>query len=137
MWPALWTVDFLRYFKPSEFDSPDLPGSGYEMSYLFMDKLVAIRNCVDRPFIITSGFRTPAHNKNLLAKGYKASVDSPHLKGLAADIKILDSAFLYKLLKYCFYFKVKRIGISFSGNFCHIDMDESDGKAQEIIWGYE
>lgn len=134
----LWNDPSVKmYFRSSEFDSPDVPGSGVEMQYGFIDKLIVLRRYVDRPFIINSGFRTQAHNKNLLAKGYKASIDSPHLKGLAADIKILDSAFLYKLLKYCFYFKVRRIGISTKGNFVHVDISDDKDKGQDIIWGYD
>jgi hypothetical protein len=131
---ALWTPEIMAYFKPEEFASPDAPDSGYEMQYGFIDKLVCIRKFVNRPFIINSGFRTKSHNESLISKGYKASPDSPHLKGLAADIKILDSAFLYSLLKYCYYFKIKRIGIA--KTFCHVDMDDTK-QAQEVIWSYD
>jgi hypothetical protein len=135
---SLWESSrFEQFFKSNEFDSPDLPESGCEMQYGFMDTLRCIRQFVNRPFIITSGFRTPEHNKELLAKGYKASINSPHLKGLACDIKILDSNFLYLLIRYSLFFKIKRIGISFKGNFCHIDTDNDSDKKQEIIWGYE
>lgn len=131
---ALWTF---KDFRPEEFASPDKPDSGYCMDYMFLSKLQTLRDYVKRPFIILSGYRTKAHNIHLRSRGYKASPDSAHLKGLAADIKILDSRFLYDLFAACIQHGIKRIGIKWDGQngFLHLDQDESK-PAQNVIWGY-
>ena len=133
----LWDNQMSVYFKPEEFASPDNPESGYEMDYMFMDSLVNLRKFVNRPFVINSGFRTKEHNQSLIARGYEASPDSAHLKGLAVDIHIPDSSFLYGIIKYALFLKFKRIGISAKGKFIHLDMDEGLNKPQEVIWLYE
>jgi len=126
----LW--EFEPFFKISEFDSPDEPGSGIKMSYMFMLKLCSLRRFVDRKFIINSGYRTKEYNENLISRGYKASLDSAHLDGIAADIACPDSAFRYKFLEGCFKYEIHRIGSS--ENFFHIDIDTN--KPQKIIWTY-
>ena len=55
----------MKYFKLSEFDSPDLVGSGEAMDREFLSKLDQARSLCDIPFKITSGYRTEAHNKKV------------------------------------------------------------------------
>jgi len=81
----------LQYFKLSEFDSPDSKGSGKNMTKEFLIKLEIARDIANVPFLISSGFRTPQHNISLKKQGYKASANSSHLKGCAADIVCKDS----------------------------------------------
>jgi hypothetical protein len=71
----------LKYFTYSEFDSPDLPGSGHEMQQEFLDKLDLARGYSNVPYVINSGFRTPEHNA---AVG--GVPGSSHLTGWASDI---------------------------------------------------
>ena len=52
-----------KYFKLSEFDSPDSPGSGELMEPQVLEALDVARDIAGFPFIITSGVRTVAHNK--------------------------------------------------------------------------
>ena len=130
----LWDNQMSVYFKPEEFASPDNPESGYEMDYMFMDSLVNLRKFVNRPFVINSGFRTKEHNQSLIARGYEASPDSAHLKGLAVDIKITDSSFLYSIIKHALFLKFDRIGIA--KTFIHLDLDTTK-EAREVIWIYE
>ena len=80
-----------KHFTWEEFDSPDAPGSGYMCSLDLLHKLNVAREHAKCPFKITSGYRTKAYNKDLQKRGYKASVNSSHCKGLAADIAITDS----------------------------------------------
>ena len=131
----LWDFHFSRFFNTKEFASPDDPESGINMDYNFMLKIMSLRCFVNRPFVINSGFRTKEHNQSLIARGYEASPDSAHLKGLAVDIKITDSSFLYGIIKYALFLKFKRIGIA--KTFIHLDMDEGLNKPQEVIWLYE
>jgi len=68
-----------KNFILSEFESPDT----HEVILvpLLLECLQKLRDRVGRPIIITSGYRTPKHNKKI--KGAKKSY---HLKGMAADI---------------------------------------------------
>ena len=81
----------LKYFKRSEFDSPDKKGSGEEMCPAFLQKLDKAREMAGIPFRITSGYRTQEHHDDLTRRGYQTSKTSAHLKGLAADIHVKDS----------------------------------------------
>ncbi|MCG8540811.1 MAG: D-Ala-D-Ala carboxypeptidase family metallohydrolase [Clostridia bacterium] len=48
-----------------------------------IEKLQALRNYLNRPIIITSGYRSPAYNKKI-----KGSPKSQHIHGRAVDIKV-------------------------------------------------
>ena len=52
----------LRYFTYEEFDSPDVQGSGQMMSKDLILILESVREQLGKPVVITSGYRTPAHN---------------------------------------------------------------------------
>jgi len=56
------------------------------MNTEFMGKLENLRQEVGVPFIITSGYRCPAHNQKV-----GGAVTSAHLYGQAADIKLAGS----------------------------------------------
>ena len=78
--------DLTRNFSLSEFKSKD--GAGTPLSLIcniseLAENLQALRDAVDKPIIINSGYRSPKHNK---AVG--GSPNSQHLKGKAADIVI-------------------------------------------------
>ena len=55
----------LRYFTYEEFDSPDVQGSGQMMSKDLILILESVREQLGKPVIITSGYRTPAHNQHI------------------------------------------------------------------------
>lgn len=122
----------MNYFKFKEFDSPDLPNSGRNMDAEFVELLDFARTIAGIPFKITSGYRTQAHNQSLKAKGYAASPNSSHCKGLAVDISVPDSQTRYKILSSLIEAGFCRIGIS--TNFIHVDADKD--KAQNVIWTY-
>jgi hypothetical protein len=69
----------MKYFTYSEFDSPDLPGSGHEMEPIFLEKLDLARGYSNVPYVINSGFRTPEHNAEV-----GGVPGSSHLTGWAA-----------------------------------------------------
>ena len=75
-------MTYYKYFKYSEFDSPDQPGSGEKMDIDFITKLTNARISAGVPFIINSGYRTKEHNKKI-----GGSPQSMHILGRAADIK--------------------------------------------------
>lgn len=122
----------MKYFKYHEFDSPDVDGSGQMMDKNFLIMLEAAREIYGQPMRITSGFRTENYNEELKAKGYKASPNSSHLKGLAADIECTNSTDRYNLIDSLLKAGFNRIGIADS--FIHVDNDMS--KAPFVIWTY-
>ena len=115
------------YFVSSEFDSPDLKNSGELMNLEFLKMLDSARHLADTPFIINSGYRTAEHNKKV--GGIKSS---SHLKGLAVDIKIINSIQRFKILNALLSVGFVRVGIG--SNFLHVDFDLTKG--QNIIWLY-
>ena len=78
--------DSLKYFSSKEFDSPDLEGSGINMSGELVLMLDEMSEDAGFPFKITSGYRTESHNKKV---GGVSS--SSHTKGLAVDISCSNS----------------------------------------------
>jgi len=115
----------MRFFNYTEFDSPDELGSGKQMSEKILDML-------DKPIKITSGFRTKAYNKDLKARGYKASSKSSHLKGLAVDIQCNNSKDRFEIVDILLDVGFNRIGIA--NTFIHADIDED--KPSHVIWTY-
>ncbi len=122
----------MRYFNYTEFDSPDELGSGKQMSEKILDMLDLAREKFDKPIKITSGFRTEAYNKDLKARGYKASSKSSHLKGLAVDIHCNNSKDRFELVDILLDVGFNRIGIA--NTFIHADIDED--KPSHVIWTY-
>ena len=108
----------LKYFKISEFDSPDLPNSGVNMDSEFLDKVDRIRGLCGFPFKINSGYRTIEHNAKV-----KGEIDSAHLRGLACDIKCTTSYERFEIVSNSLKCGIKRIGIY--RNFVHLDDDKS------------
>jgi len=99
-----------------------------------LKKLDEIREIVGEPIIITSGFRTPAHNEAVGGKMPDADGNggSSHLKGLAVDIAIRHSRMRFKFISALFEVGINRIGIA--DNFIHIDIDPD--KDEDVIWTY-
>ena len=81
------------------------------------DELQKLRDIVKRPIVITSGYRTVKHNKNI-----GGAKNSQHLYGKAADIKV--SRVHSKRVPYyaCRYTDLNGIGISYNVNsITHVD----------------
>lgn len=120
--------DFRPYFTLHEFDSPDAPGSGKNMSATLLRMLNLARRIAGIPFVINSGYRTPQHNR--LVGGVPGSA---HTKGLAVDIRVRTpqeyKTILLALLKAGF----KRIGLG--RGFIHADIDKS--KPYPAVWTYD
>ena len=73
-----------EHFKVKEFACKD--GS----TIVFVDEYLAVlleilRETIKKPVIITSGYRTPEHNKKVGGAKY-----SFHMRGMAADITVKD-----------------------------------------------
>lgn len=122
-----------EYFKPSEFDSPDVKGSGKDMDNKFISKLYQARRFSLYSWTITSGWRTLEHTQVLIDKGYPVSPDSAHLYGLGCDIKITDSKMRKDVLTCLLLAAFRRIGMG--KNFIHCDIMEK-GKSLDRLWLY-
>lgn len=121
----------LNYFTLSEFDCPSLPNSGKNMDSNFLTKLESAREIAGIPFKITSGYRTKEHNQSLRDKGYKASPNSSHLIGVAADIAVSGGNDRYIILSALIKAGFRRIGVA--KTFIHCDTDESKPNS---VWTY-
>lgn len=121
----------LKYFNLSEFDSPDHEGSHVNMDSNFLQLLDKAREIAGVPFRITSGYRTKSYNESLRAKGYKASPNSSHTKGVAVDIAISSGSERWVILNALIQVGVRRFGIS--SNFLHADVDADKPNA---VWTY-
>jgi uncharacterized protein YcbK (DUF882 family) len=117
----------MKYFKLSEFDSPDMVGSGELMDKEFLSRLDQARSLCDIPFKITSGYRTEEHNRKV-----KGVLGSSHTKGLAADIACTNSAARHIIVSALLKVGLNRIGIA--NTFIHVDRDPS--KVANVIWTY-
>lgn len=121
-----------KYFKSSEFDSPDKPGSGEMMESEVLEALDVARDIAGFPFIITSGFRTIEHNRKLIDQGYSASPRSSHLLGWAVDIAVPNSRKRFLMLEALLDAGFNRIGLG--DEFIHVDMDPH--KSPNTLWTY-
>jgi uncharacterized protein YcbK (DUF882 family) len=117
----------MKYFKLSEFDSPDMVGSGELMDKEFLSRLDQARSLANVPFKITSGIRSEAQNKKVGGVS-----DSSHLLGYAADIACTNSVLRHKILTALIKVGFNRIGIA--KTFIHVDNDP--GKPENVIWTY-
>ena len=119
-------LDF-KYFKLSEFDSPDETGSGSKMNYTFLEKLDYARGNAGVSFKINSGYRTEAWNTKVGGR-----IGSSHLKGLAADIHCNNSRDRALIVQSLLNVGITRLGIA--DTFIHCDVDKD--KDQDVIWLY-
>ncbi len=116
------------HFKPEEFDSPDLPGSGERMNPVFVAKLDVLRELCGFPFKINSGFRTEEHNASL--KGSKP--DSEHTRGRGVDIHAPTSTMQFAIVTKAPLVGFNRIGVG--RTFVHVGDDPS--MPQNVLWHY-
>jgi hypothetical protein len=120
-----WSI--IHHYKISDFDSPDTKKGGDLMDMVLVHLLDCFEHKYKHHFIITSAFRSPAHN--LKVGGVP---NSAHTRGKAVDVSCDDSALRYKLIYYALSCGIKRIGIS--KIFIHFATD--DLLPYPVIWLY-
>lgn len=77
------------------------------------------------PFVINSGFRTKQHNKEV-----GGVQDSAHLKGLGADIRVLNSVDRFKMNE-----ALRQVGFNRIGHYAnHIHVDCDASLPQNVMW---
>lgn len=118
----------LKWFKISEFDSPDEPGSGSKMCSNFLIDLDEARDRAGVSFRINSGYRTQEHNLKVGGR-----FGSSHKKGMAADIRYTNNNEKYLILSALMSVGFNRIGLG--GSFIHVDCDST--KPQDTMWKYD
>ena len=117
----------MKHFNYSEFDSPDVQGSGQLMDKTLLEMLDDVRDKFDKPIHITSGYRTEQHNEAI-----GGTENSSHLKGLAVDISCKNSKDRFDLINCLLDVGFSRIGVA--STFIHADIDTD--KVQGVMWTY-
>ena len=98
-----------------------------------LDKLQALRTHIDRPFYITSGYRSPTHPIEVRKRR-----PGEHSTGRAADIACRGDL-AYNIIKAATLFGFTRIGVkqSGSGRFLHLGTStEAQGYPSPTVWSY-
>jgi Peptidase M15 len=121
----------MKYFKTSEFDSPDTPGSGSLMCPVFLAALDNAREIYARPMKVNSGYRTRGYAALLRKRGYMVAKNSSHFFGCAADIQCPDID-LIDMLEAFWRAGFRRFGIMATA--IHVDSDAQ--KPRPIMWDY-
>ena len=99
-----------------------------KMTSQAFEHFVTARQIAKVPFYINSGYRCLKHNAEIEG----SSPTSSHPKGLAADIRCMDSWNRWKIL-----FALKEAGflrIGIRKDFIHADLDEE--KQPGVLWLY-
>ena len=116
-----------KNFNSQEFDSPDLEFSGLKMNPILIQKLQELRNIIEAPIIINSGYRTYEHNTKV-----GGSAKSSHVAGLAVDIQCINSTERFNIVFGALACDFTRIGIG--KTFIHLDIDCA--KPSGLVWLY-
>lgn len=93
----------------------------------FLSHLQDARTIAGIPFVITSGYRCPEHNKRV-----GGTSNSSHMEGVAADIAVKDNHSRMLMIKSLLDAGFMRLGIG--TNYIHADMDTE--KMQALVWVY-
>jgi len=117
----------LKYFKLSEFESPDLPGVN-NMCPKYLKKLDKARGLAGIPFVITSGYRSPQHNLDV-----GGVQDSAHtlIPCKAVDIACDNSINRQKIIK-----ALAEVGLTRRLGIAKLFIHTDDSQKTDAIWLY-
>jgi len=113
----------VKYFSTSEFDCKHTGENRMEQD--FLSKLDALREACGFPFVITSGYRSPDHPLEAVKE-----IPGTHAQGIAADIKITNSAQRYTIIREALAHGFTGLGVA--GDFIHVDTRGT----VPVIWVY-
>lgn len=122
IWALVPNAQSLEFFKPSEFADREPPHES-KMDQAFLLKLNELRRLCGFPLYINSGYRSPKHSIEIVKEK-----PGTHSKGIAVDIKILNSNQMRTILKYAMQLGFTGIGIYSS----HIHLDTRN--TQQVTW---
>lgn len=114
-----------KHFVPEEFHCACCGREA--MQQAFIDRLDEAREYAGIPFVITSGYRCPAHNA--VVGGKPASA---HTSGWAADISVPSSGARWRIAYGLYMAGFERIGIAEA--FIHCDM--APDLPKKVLWTY-
>ena len=112
-----------EYFDISEFDCKETGDN--EMQPHFIRWLDIVRALCEFPFVITSGYRSPKHSKEIVKL-----TPGQHTKGIAADIRVSGGAQRYFIVKNALEHGAGGIGVA--KDFVHVDLRSGVG----VMWVY-
>lgn len=104
------------------------------MDKAFMQKLEDLRQAMELPLVISSGYRCPAHNAAVSTTGE----GGPHTTGCAVDIAISGYE-AHRLLLFASYIGFTGVGVSQRGDkrFIHLDdLPPSTTRPRPWVWSY-
>ena len=113
----------MKYFSTSEFDCKHTGENCMKPEFLL--KLDALRESCGFPFVITSGYRSPDHPIEAVKE-----IPGTHAQGIAADIKITNSAHRYTIIREALAHGFTGLGVA--GDFIHVDTRGT----VPVIWTY-
>lgn len=113
----------MKYFSASEFDCQHTGENRMKPEFLL--KLDALREACGFPFVITSGYRSPDHPIEAVKE-----IPGTHAQGIAADIKITNSAHRYTIIREALAHGFTGLGVA--GDFIHVDTRGT----VPVIWTY-
>ena len=107
-----------------------------EMDVDFLIKLQAVRDELDRPMTVTSGYRCPKHN---IAISATKSATGPHTTGHAVDIQCSGKE-AHSLIELALGYGMSGVGIMQRGDhasrFLHLDDLLEGAGPRPWIWSY-
>jgi zinc D-Ala-D-Ala carboxypeptidase len=113
----------VKFFNIAEFNCQHTGENRMEQA--FLDKLDALREHCGFPFVITSGYRSPDHPLEAVKE-----IPGTHAQGIAADIKITNSAQRYTIIREALAHGFTGLGVA--GDFIHVDTRGT----VPVIWTY-
>ncbi len=98
----------------------------------FMDKLQLLRDRLNHPMIISSGYRSPKYNDQISGTG----LNGPHTIG-AADV-VISGELAFTLVKLALEVGMTGIGVRQHGKYSKrmVHLDDLDNELRPRIWTY-
>jgi uncharacterized protein YcbK (DUF882 family) len=115
----------IKYFTDEEFECPCCHCRA--ISQMLVARLDQARELYGMPIVVNSGFRCYLHNLDVGGKS-----TSSHRRGLAVDIKVVNSHEMFVLIRILLAVGFRRIGVG--DGFIHVDVDLR--KVQDVMWTY-